>query len=177
MVVPRTVPPSLIVTTALAWPVPLIAGFEVIPSLAELPVSETRPMLSAGAVLSSVKLSVAVPVLPAASVWLAVRVCAPSASPAGVKLQAPAASAVVVPRTAPPSLIVTTALAWPVPLIAGFEVIPSLAELPVSETRPMLSAGAVLSSVKLSVAVPVLPARSVWQAVSVCAPSASPAGV
>ena len=57
---------------------PLIVGFEVIPSLAEPPVSETRAMLSAGAVLSSVKLSVAVPVLPAASVWIAVRVCAPS---------------------------------------------------------------------------------------------------
>ena len=90
------------VTTVLAWPAPLIAGFDVIPSLAEPPVSETSAMLTAGGVLSSVKLSVAVPVLPARSVWLAVSVCAPSARPAGVKLQAPVASAVVVPSVCRP---------------------------------------------------------------------------
>ena len=90
---------------------PLIAGFEVMLSVAELPVSETSAMLTAGAALSSVKLSVAVPVLPARSVWLAVSVCAPSANPAGVKLQAPVLSAVVVPSVAPPSLMVTSVLA------------------------------------------------------------------
>ena len=68
-------------------------------------------MLSTGAILSSVKLSVAVPVLPARSVCVAVSVCAPSASPAGVKLQAPVLLAVVVPRTVLPSLMVTTVLA------------------------------------------------------------------
>ena len=68
-------------------------------------------MLTTGAVLSSVKLSVAVPVLPARSVWLAVSVCAPSARPAGVKLQAPVPSAVTVPSVAPPSLMVTRVLA------------------------------------------------------------------
>ena len=72
---------------------------------------EARAILTAGGVLSSVKLSVAVPVLPARSVCVAVSVCAPSASPAGVKLQAPVLPVVVVPRTALPSLIVTTVLA------------------------------------------------------------------
>ena len=90
---------------------PLIAGFEVILSVAELPVSETRPMLTAGAVLSSVKLSVAVTVLPARLVCVAVRVCAPSRSPIGMKLHAPVLSAVGVPRVVLPSLIVTTVLA------------------------------------------------------------------
>ena len=52
-------------------------------------------MLTAGAVLSSVKLSVAVVVSPAESVSAAVNVCAPSARPAGVKLQIPVLSAVV----------------------------------------------------------------------------------
>ena len=73
--------------------------------------SETSAMLTAGAVLSSVRLSVAVPVLPARSVWVAVSVCAPSARPVGVKLQAPVLSAVVVPSVVPPSLIVTSVLA------------------------------------------------------------------
>ena len=58
-----------------------------------------------------------------------------------------------------PSLIVTRVLAWAVPLSAGFDVILSVAELPVSETSAMLRSGAVLSSVRFSVAVPVLPAR------------------
>ena len=42
-----------------------------------------------GAVVSSVKLSEAVPVLPKLSVWLATMVCGPSASPVGVNDQAP----------------------------------------------------------------------------------------
>src|SRR3954447_10140749 len=99
----------------------------------ELPVPEARAMLATGATVSSVKLSVPVPVLPARSVWVAVNVCAPSASPAGVKLQAPVVLAVVVPRTVLPSLMVTAVLASPVPLIVEFQVILSVAELPVSE--------------------------------------------
>ena len=124
----------------------------------------------------SVKFSVAFPVLPARSVWVAVSVCG-RADTGGVKLQAPVPSEVVAPRMVPPSLIVTSVLAWPTPLTAGFDVMLSLDELPSSESRAMLSAGAILSSVKLSVAVPVLPATSIWVAVSVCAPSARPAGV
>ena len=126
---------------------------------------------------ASVKFSVALPVLPAWSVWVALSACAPSAKPAGVKLQAPVPPAVVVPSVVPPSLIVTAVLAWPVPFIAGFDVIRSVAEIPVSDARAMLTTGAVLSSVKFSVALPVLPAWSVWVALSACAPSARPAGV
>ena len=101
-------------------------------SLAETPVSATSAMLTAGAVLSSVKLSVAVAVLPAGSVWLALSVWPPSANPIGVKLHAPVASAIAVPSVRPPSLIVTSVLACPTPVTAGFEVILSLAETPVS---------------------------------------------
>ena len=49
-----------------------------------------------------------------------------------MKLQAPVLLAVVVPSVVPPSLIVTSVLACPVPLTAGFEVILSVAALPVS---------------------------------------------
>ena len=55
------------------------------------------------AVLSSVKASDVLPVLPAASVSLATTVCEPLTRPVGVKLQAPDASAVVVPAMALPS--------------------------------------------------------------------------
>ena len=61
-------------------------------SLLELPVSDAAigfgvPPL--GAVVSNMKLSEAVPVLPRASVWLATIVCAPSARPVGVNDHAP----------------------------------------------------------------------------------------
>ena len=82
-----------------------------------------------GAVVSSVKLSEAVPVLPKLSVWLATMVWAPSASPLGVNDQAPVASAVTVVAMALPSMVkCTTVLASPVPLSASFEVMWSLAE-------------------------------------------------
>ena len=90
----------------------MTAGFDVILSVAELPVSEANPMLTAGAVLSSVKLSVAVVVvLPAHRFRMAVSVCAPLAMMPGAKLQIPVLSAVVVPSVTPPSLMVTTAFA------------------------------------------------------------------
>ena len=57
----------------------------------------------AAAVLSSVKVSDALAVLPAASISLATTVCEPLTRPVGVKLQAPDASAVAVPATALPS--------------------------------------------------------------------------
>src|SRR5689334_5388709 len=118
---------------------PLIAGFAVIASPAELPVSDTSAMLSTGAVLSSVKLSVVVPLLPGLPARVAASVYAPSASPVGVKLHAPVLSVIAVPSTMLPILIVTNVLGLPVPLIAGFEVILSLAELPVSETRAIVT--------------------------------------
>src|SRR5262249_15325245 len=133
-VVPSTTPPSLIVTVAFWSPEPLIVGLLVIPSLADAPVSLTSATVTAGAVISSVKLSAAEPVLPARSVSDALSVCALSPRPVGTKLQAPAALAVVVPSTTPPSLIVTVAFWSPDPWIAGLLVIPSLADAPVSLT-------------------------------------------
>ena len=50
----------------------------------------------AGAVVSRVKVSDVLAVLPAASVWLATTVWEPLPRPVGVKVQAPDASAVVV---------------------------------------------------------------------------------
>jgi hypothetical protein len=134
-------------------------------------------MLTAGHVLSRVKLNVPVLVSPAKSVCVALNVCAPSMTPLGRRLQFPAALAVAVPSVVAPSLMVTTVLASPVPMTPGFEVILSVAELPVSEANAILTAGAVLSSVKLSVAVVVTPAASVSDALSVCAPLARAPGV
>ena len=76
-----------------------------------------------GAVVSSVKLSEAVPVLPNVSVWLATMVCGPSASPLGVNDHAPWALAVTVVATGLPSSVkCTTVLARPVPLSASLEL-------------------------------------------------------
>src|SRR3954447_13666822 len=88
--------------------------------------------------VSRLKLSDAEPVLPARSASVAVSVCMPSARPVGVKLHAPAMSVIVVPSRAPPSRMVTPVLASPRPLTAGFEVMLSLDELPVSETKSMI---------------------------------------
>ena len=90
--------------------------------------------------MSSVKVSEAVPGLPARSVSLATSVWEPSVS-VGVKLQAPELSAVVVPRVVLPSLIVTVALGSPPPLSAGLEVILSLDELPVSAISASVTDG------------------------------------
>ena len=87
----------------------------MIRSLAETPVSAASAMLTAGAVLSSVKLSVAVPVLPARSVWLAVRRGRRPPTRRG-EAPGPVASAVAVPSVVPPSLMVTRVLACPAPL-------------------------------------------------------------
>src|SRR5665811_1007967 len=145
MVVPRTVEPSLIVTTALASPVPLSVAFDVILSVDDEPVSLERLAVTVGAVVSRVNASETEPVFPAASVSLATSVCAPLARPVGVNDHAPLAFAVAVPRTVEPSLIVTTALASPVPLSAALEVILSVDNEPVSLERPAVTVGAVVS--------------------------------
>ena len=89
IVVPSVAPLSLTVTPVLASPWPWTAGFDVILSVDQLPVSETRAMLTIGFVLSRVKFNVAVLVSPAKSVWLALNACAPSARPLGANLQLP----------------------------------------------------------------------------------------
>ena len=59
-------------------------------------------------------------------------VCRPSASPVGLNDQTPSELAVIVVAMAVPSIVeLTTVLASPVPLTASFEVMWSLAELPV----------------------------------------------
>ena len=98
-------------------------------------------IVSAGNVVSSVKVSDAVPVFPNPSVWLATMVWTPSASPVGANDQAPAPFEVVVPRTVAPSVSVTSVLAAPVPLRAALEVILSLADEPVSIVRLSVTVG------------------------------------
>ena len=102
------------------------------------------------AVVSSVKLSAAVPMLLNASVWLATMVCAPSASPVGVNDQAPRSiggycggDESAIDRKAS-----TVVLARPVPVSASFEVILSLADAPVSNARLSVTVGPVVLSVK-----------------------------
>ena len=115
-------------------------------SVDELPVSETSAMVTTGAFVSSVKLSIAVS---PQMFWLAVSVWKPSARPAGVKLQAPVLSAIVVPSVALPSLITITEYGSADPWIAGFDVILSVNEVPVSATREMLSIGTAISGLLL----------------------------
>src|ERR1700682_4101012 len=163
IVVPRTVVPSFSVTTALASPDPVSASFDVILSAGDAPVSVTRLSATTGAVVSSVKVSDAVPVLPNVSVWLATMVCAPSARPLGVNDHAPWAVAVTVLAIGLPSIVkCTTVLARPVPVSASLEVMRSVLEAPVSNARLSVTVGAVVLSVKTTgVLVPVLPAASV----------------
>jgi hypothetical protein len=104
-------------------------------AIAVLPVSLEKALIfgafGASAVVCRLKVSEAVPLLPAASVSLATTVCEPSANPAGVNVQAPLTSAVDVPAIANPSNVkCTTASGSPVPLSASFDVIyPSMTKL------------------------------------------------
>src|SRR5258705_13212032 len=91
MALPTAVVPSRMVTVAPASAtstVPVMVWVAWLVGPPELVIATT------GAVVSSVKLSVAVPVLPNVSVWLATMVCGPSASPLGVNDHAPWALAV-----------------------------------------------------------------------------------
>ena len=122
-------------------------------SLLELPVSDAAigfgvPPL--GAVVSNVKLSAAVPVLPNVSVWLATMVCGPSARPAGVNDHAPWASAMtVVPVGAPSMIKCTTVLGRPVPLNASFDVMFPLGEEATPKASQAVTAGAVTAGVTI----------------------------
>src|SRR5882762_5921010 len=140
--------------------VPNTVSVVALPLLAAIAVIASA---SAGAVVSSVNVSDAVPVLPNVSVWLATMVCTPSASPLGVNDHAPWALAVTVVAIGVPSIVkCTTVLARPLPVSASLEVMPSVLEAPVSNARLSLTVGAVVLSVKTTgVLVPVLPAASV----------------
>src|SRR5258705_187357 len=118
-------------------------------------------------------------VLPAMSVCLAVRVWLPPDNVELVIDQLPEPFAVAVPRTVVPlvSNSVTVApTSAPLPVNTGVVTLVMLSVLddPVSVTAVMSGAAgapAVVSSVKLSDAVPVLPNESVWLATIVCDPS------
>ena len=130
-----------VAVTALAVSVSIRAGFDVILSVDDDPVSLARREGIAASALSSAKVSDALPVLPAASVSLATTVWEPLTRPVGVKLQAPDASEVAVPAMALPSTVKwTTALAAPLPVRVGFDVILSVDDDPVSLARPAVMA-------------------------------------
>src|SRR5258706_10209723 len=90
-------------------------------------------------------------------------VCDPSDRPVGVNDHAPRASAVTVAAIGLPSIVkCTTVLARPLPVSASFEVILSLADVPVSVVKLSVNVGPMVLSVKTTGAlVPVLPAASV----------------
>jgi hypothetical protein len=98
-------------------------------------------MATAGAVVSRVMVSDAVPVPPGV-VSRATSVCVPSASPVGEKLHTPAAAfATVVPSVTVPSVMITVAFAAPPPVTAGLAVRPSLDDAPVSATSVSVTGG------------------------------------
>src|SRR4051794_16968519 len=163
-----------------------------------LPVKVTCPPLKVppvkvgiGACVSRVNVSELVPVKPAALVSPATMVWLPSAKPVGVNDQAPVELAVAVAAMAMLSTVkCTTASGSAVPMSVAWVVILSLPEAAVSLANPAVSTGAepvgaggsagalgVVSSVKVSDALPVLPAASDWLATTVCAPAARPLGV
>ncbi len=128
---------------------------------------------TAGAMVSTVSVVEVLAELPAASVATAVTASAPW--PAGVTdvVQCPVPSTVTAaPLTVSVEPISAVPLIWIPPAASAALMILSPPSMVVIAT-----AGAVVSSVKLSEAVPVLPKPSVWLATMVCGPSASPAGV
>ena len=140
---PFTVSEEPISAVPLIWMPPAASAALMILSPPSMVVIAT-----AGAMVSSVKLSAAVPVLPKPSVWLATMVCAPSANPVGVNDHAPWVSAVAVATIGLPSIVkCTTVLARPVPLSASLEVMWSMLEAPVSNVRISVTDGPVVLSV------------------------------
>ena len=137
------VPSTVNFTVEAGAAVPEIAAFDVILSVADAPVSLASFEVTVGATVSSVKLTLAVPV-PPALVSLATMVCCPSARPVGVNDQAPFALAVAVAAIAVPSTVnLTVELGSAVPVRVAVEVILSVAELPVSLASPAVTVGGV----------------------------------
>ena len=145
MAVPTAVVPSKIVTVV---PASATSTVPVMVWFAWLVGPPALVIAMLGAVVSSVKVSEALPVLPKLSVWLATMVCDPSASPLGVNVHTPWALVVAVAVMGLPSTVkCTTALARPVPLSASLEVMWSLADEPVSNASTSVTVGAVVLSV------------------------------
>src|SRR5258707_4623285 len=105
MALPTAVVPSRMVTVA---PASATSTVPVMVWVAWLVGPPGLVIATTGAVVSSAKLSVAVPVLPNVSVWLATMVCGPSARPLGANDQAPCALAGHGGATRTPSLALST---------------------------------------------------------------------
>src|SRR5262249_49123480 len=141
---------------------------------ADDPVSLARRAVMAGAIVSSVKLTDALPGLPAASVSLAMTVWDPVTRPGGAGLPAPAGSAVAAAAGgARPSGEGGGQGGGRRAGVAGaMEVIASVDDDPVSLARCAVMVGAIVSSVKVTDALPAGPA-----AMMVCDPLTRPVGV
>ena len=149
MVVPSTVEPSLIVTTALAAPVPLSAAFDVILSVVDEPVSLERLAVTVGAVVSmgTLRAEDAALVLPATSMSVAVKLWMVLVRVPVTKLQAPLAFAVAVPSVVLPSNTVTVLLASAAPVsVKTFTLVMPSPTVPLSSENEVM-AGAVGTSV------------------------------
>jgi hypothetical protein len=171
--VQSVVVPSFTVTVLPGSAVPPIAGVVSLVCVTGVVMAG-----AAGAVLSTSKLRVAAgPVLPLGSVAVANTVCGPSLKGAlGVQLHWPAvgplASAVAVQSVTPPSFTVTVLPASAVPVMVGVLSLVLKFSVGVMMTG---AAGATVSTVTGAGALAglVLPAGSVWVAVSVCRPLVS----
>src|SRR5262249_9377710 len=120
--------------------VPLTVKFALV-----LLVSEAGSLVIevSGAVVSNVKVSEAVPVLPAPLVSLAMMVCWPSARPVSVNVHAPLLSAVAVVLIAVPSTVkLITAFGSAPPVRVGSDVSLSVGNEPVSFLRASVTVGA-----------------------------------
>ena len=116
--------------------------------------------------MSFVNVKLELPTFPARSVSVTTTVCEPSASAvvAVFKLPVTVAPSICTTRVTPALLLRVS--------VASF-VILSVALVPLSAARTTDGAGAVVSFVKVRLALPTLPAASVSVTTTVCAPSAS----
>ena len=104
--------------------------------------------MTVGATVRSVKVMLAEPLLPAASVSLATTVFEPFESwGEGVNVQVPALFAVAVPSVTMPLVSVTTPLGSPPPVNASSDVILSVDDDPESRTSVSVTGGGVVSTV------------------------------
>ena len=88
------------------------------------------------------------------------------------------ASAVAVAVTGAPSIVnLIVAPGSAVPVSAAFDVIRSVAEAPVSTASFSVTVGGSAATDREAEAEPVLPAKSVWLAVTVCVPAVRPLGL
>ena len=173
------------VTPTASVTVPLMLGLLVMPSVARLPVSVCKAAASAGGVLSTTTgasrttARLTSVLLPAASAAVSSKLLLPSTSVMPTKLKLPSPAAVVLPSTAalPAARSVSRVLASARPCRrTGLLVVRRSPGVPVSlaAAKPKLAtAGAWVSSVKLTSTVLALPAASLATRRRMCAPCPS----